>query len=201
VKNYSNPIQLSRSVALTILDTFGINRNTFSVHEILPVITELQITHLIIECPNIFIGVLIELLLLLPNLDSLKVYSLSLLKPRCLLKAEVAILRLILVNNNITKVNLERINELAEVQFLIDLCPRMQYFEVNCSNEIDFKLLVRFILMKTNRCISHLRTLCLSNKEANDEMIKGLQVMINFEQLLHDYTITFIDKKIYIQLA
>ncbi len=200
VKNYSNPIQLSQSVALTILNPFYIDWDNFMIDDFNLLFIELQITHLIIECHDIYIAALIELLNLLPNLDSLKVYSLSLLKPRCLFKEEVEILRLVSKKNNITKVNLARINELAEVQFLIDLCPRMQYIEVDCSNEIDIKLLVRFILMKTIRCISHLCTLCLSGKEANNGMVEQLQEMINLEQLLHHYTIMYIDEKIYIQL-
>jgi len=200
-KNYSNSTQLSQSVVLTILDRYSVDLDIiFSIDDTSSVCTVLQITHLIIKCRNIFIGALIELLHFLPKLDSLKICSLSLLKPRCLLKDEVESLRLISKKNNITKVNLERINELAEVQFLIDLCSRMQYFEVDCSSKIDIKLLVRFILMKTIRCISHLCTLCLSGTEANDEMVKKLQDMINLEQLLYDYTIKCIDDKIYIRL-
>jgi hypothetical protein len=177
-----------------------VNWNSFLISDISPVFTVLQINHLIIECHDIFIGTLIEILRLLPNLDSLKVYSLALVKRRCLSVPEVETFRLVSKNNKITKVNLERINELAEIEFLIDLCPSMEYFEVYCSDEIDLKLFVRFILMKTNRCIPNLCTLCLSITEENDTMVKTLQEMINLEALLDDYTITRIYDKIYIQL-
>jgi hypothetical protein len=171
----------------------------FDIDDIIPVLTLLQITHLIIEYPDIFIGNLIEIVRFLPHLDSLKVHSLSLLKPRCLSIEEVETLRSVSKNAKITKVSLQRIGELAEIQFFIDLCPRMQYLEIDCSRIIDLNLLVRFIIMKTTRCIPHLCALCLCVKEANYEMVEKVQNMINLEKLLHDYTITYVSNKIYLQ--
>ncbi len=75
----------------------------------------------------------------------------------------------------------------------------MDYFEVDCSDEIDMKLLVRSILTKTTRSISQLRTVCLNGQKSSDEMIKELEDMIHHEQLLQNYTITCIEKKIHIQ--
>ncbi|CAF3151709.1 unnamed protein product, partial [Rotaria sp. Silwood2] len=133
-KNYSYSIQQSQSIVFTILDRFYIDWKDFFISDFSPIFNTLKITHLVMECQNIFIGTLIELLQFLPNLDSLKICSLSLVKPRCLYKEEVEILHSISKNNKITKVNIERTSELAEVQFLIDLCPHMQYFESSCSS-------------------------------------------------------------------
>jgi hypothetical protein len=148
----------------------------------------MQITHLIIDCPNIHMKSLIELLHSLPNLYSLKLYSVLLSN-----------FRLVSTIDHLIKVNLGRINELRDVEFLIDLCPNMDYFEVDCSDEIDMKLLVRSILTKTTRSISQLRTVCLNGQKSSDEMIKELEDMIHHEQLLQNYTITCIEKKIHIQ--
>jgi hypothetical protein len=198
-QNDSNAVQLSQPVFLTITHSSYINWVDFFIGDISPAFETLQIAHLIIECQSIFVGAIIKLLRFLPNLDSLKVRSLSLLKPRCLSKEEVETLRSVSKNNKITKLNLQRTDELAEIQFLIDLCPRMQYFEVDCSRIIDLNSLVRFILMKTTRCIPHLRTVCLCVTEANDKMVEQVQTMINLEKLLHDYTTTYLPGKIYVQ--
>jgi hypothetical protein len=108
-------------------------------------------------------------------------------------------LDLVSKKNNITKVNFEQINELAQVELLIKLCSRMQYFQLGYSAKIDLKLLVRSVLMQTTQIITELRTLCLSNKNSNDRMVKDLQDMISHGQWLRTYTVMRIDEKIYIQ--
>jgi len=121
---------------------------------------------------------LLDLLRNLLNIDSLRIWSLSLVKPRCLHEEEKTIFRLISTNNEIQKVNIQRMTDIDQVQCLINLCPYMQYFEIGCSSDIDFKLLVQFILIKNHRHISHLRVLCLC---------------------IHEYTIKRKVNKIYLQ--
>ncbi len=79
--------------------------------------------------------------------------------------------------------NLRQINDLAEVQFLINLFPNLQYFEVDCSVKIDLKSLGKSILIQTTQ----LRTLYLNGNKPNDEIIKELQDMINRGQWFHNY--------------
>ncbi len=198
-KNSFNSDQPSQSVVLTISDRFTISEPIIDVDIFAPIFTVFQITHLIIECRNIPIQALIPILHLSPNLNSLKIQSLSLLKLESLSKTEVETRDLVSKKNNITKINIEQINELAEVQCLIELCPRMQYFQFGCFDKIDLKSLVKSILMQTTHIITELRTLCLINKDLNDKMVKDLQEMINRGQWFRNYTSIYIDEKIYVQ--
>jgi hypothetical protein len=160
----------------------------------------MRITHLIIDCPNIHRKSLIKLLYSLPHLNSLKLYSLSLSKLECLPNENEEDYRLISTIDTITKVNLGRINELRDIGFLIDLCPNMDYFQVDYSDKINMKLLVRSILTKITRSITQLRIVCLHVQKPSQGIIKELKDMIHRERLLQNYTVTCIDKKICIQL-
>jgi hypothetical protein len=53
-----------------------------------------------------------------------------------------------LSENNITKVCLEKMIEIEEVYFLIKLCHRMNYLQVDGINNINVELFVRDILSK-----------------------------------------------------
>jgi hypothetical protein len=197
--NGFNPLHLSPSVVLNRAG-FQIEWNQFSIDSIISVFITMRIAHLIIDCPNIHRKSLIKLLHSLRNLYSLKVYSVSLSEPECLPNEEEEDFRLVSTIDTITKVNLGRINELRDVEFLIDLCPNMDYFEADYSDEIDMKLLVRSIITKTTQSTNQLRTVCLHGQKPGDGITQELEDMIHHEQLLQNYTITYIDKKICIQL-
>jgi hypothetical protein len=200
-KNSSNADQPSQSVILTS------STRCFDVHHLLyidrlgPIFGALYINHLIIESRDISVSMLVQIISLSPSLNSLKIRSLSLLNPRYLFNQDAIAIDFISKKNNITEVNLEQINELEEVRFLINLCPHLQYFQVGCSDKVDLKSLVRSILMKTTQTITELRTLCLDVKQPNDGMIKELEDVINHGHWFQNYTIMYIDEKIYIQLA
>ncbi|CAF4806182.1 unnamed protein product [Rotaria sp. Silwood1] len=165
-----------------------------------PVLTTIQITYLNIMLRDIFIGALIDLVGCLPNLDSLVISSLSMIQPRCLSIEETRTFRLLSNNNKITKVNLKEMNDLAQVQFLLDLCSQMKYFEVDCTNDVSPENVVQFILMKNIKRTCNLRLLCLKILQTNMNIVDTLKSIIDFEQLCHNYTIQQIDTKIYLRL-
>lgn len=182
-------------MVLTIPDPIYIEWDEFSLGDFQAVLTSLPIAHLILECLDMFAGVLIMLMRSLPQLDSLQIYSLSLSKPRSFSTEERETFRLISKTNRITKINIERIAELAEVQFIMDLCPHVQYLEVCCSNNIDIPSLVRFVSMKIHRSFSHLSVLRMHGKRVNGRMVRTLAEMIGQEQLLQKYRINFREEK------
>ncbi|CAF1552383.1 unnamed protein product, partial [Adineta steineri] len=118
-----------------------------------------QITKLDFTFEATFVGMLLDLLRYLPNLNSLRVRSLSLTKPRCLHAEEERISRLISIDNKIRKVHIQQMTDLEQIQFLINICPLMQYLGIGFSDAMDLKLLLKFILMKNREQISHLRVL------------------------------------------
>ncbi|CAF1429446.1 unnamed protein product [Rotaria magnacalcarata] len=162
------------------------------------ILTVGQIYHLEISkvCSNTFI----EIINLLPKLDSLKISSLSLKQSNDLSTHETELLSLISNKNQITKVNLETITNIEEVNFFLELCPRIIYLKVDFINNIDMELFVRHILIKINtKCNHQLRLLCFCKSAADDQTIKTLQTMIHSEKLLLDYTIKRIVNNIYLE--
>jgi hypothetical protein len=135
----------------------------------------------------------------LPNLSSLRVSSLSTLYEKSFVNQEKELRCFVSNNNKITKVSLTKMTHLEEIQFLINLCPRMKYLEINHPQYIDLKLLTRFILMKISTEIPHLDSLCLFDPRANNDTVQLLRSMINIEKLLHDYTINCTSDKIFLQ--
>lgn len=157
-----------------------------------------EVSHL--EISEVFINVLIKIIDLLPKLDSLKISSLSLIQLKCIFINERELVNLIPNKNQITKVYLEKMNNIEEVYFLLELCPRMIYLRIDSINNIDIELFVRLILLKIQiNCHHQLRLLCFSIPAADDGMIKMLQTMIDFEKILLDYTIKRIQDYIYLQ--
>lgn len=162
------------------------------------ILTVGQIYHL--ELSKVCSNTLIEIINLLPKLDSLKISSLSLKQSNDLSTHETELLSLISNKNQITKVNLETITNIEEVNFFLELCPHIIYLKVDSINDIDMELLIRHILIKINtNCNHQLRLLCFCKSAADDQMIKTLQTMIHSEKLLLDYTIKRILNYIYLE--
>jgi hypothetical protein len=80
-------------------------------------------------------------------------------------------------------------NDLAQVQFLLELCPRIEYLEVDCTNVVYPEDVIRFILMKNIKYIPNLSSLCLKILPKKTDLVYHLKRMIDFEQLHQNYTI------------
>jgi hypothetical protein len=97
--------------------------------EIERVLTITQIYHLEISEKIISIPVLIQVVNLLPD----KIHSLSTDETKELTVRELFILCSMKETSKITKVYLEQIGDVQELDFLFTLCPYMEYFKVGCS--------------------------------------------------------------------
>ncbi|CAF2698559.1 unnamed protein product [Rotaria sp. Silwood2] len=192
---------LSETYQLTVIDLLYSEFDETFFDIIRPILTTVKITCLNIILNKIFIGTLIDLIKCLPNLDSLVISSLTMIQPRCLSVEEARTFRFLSNNNKITKVNLKQMNDLEQVQFLVDLCSQMKYFEVNCTNDVGLEKVLRFILMKNTKYMPNLSLLCLQISETSMDIVDKLKNIINFEQLCHNYAIKQIDKRIYLQLS
>jgi hypothetical protein len=148
-----------------------------------------QFTRLIINCENISIELLVNIIHLLPSLVSLKVSSLPLIKPVCLLDDDAEMRFLTSINNKIAKVNLEKIMNIEQVHFILYLCLRVQYFQVDIPEDMDLSMLLRFILLKASTYVPYLNTLCLSLSNADNEIVSRLQLIIESEKLSSNYMI------------
>jgi hypothetical protein len=184
-------IQISKSARLTFLCLPSANDVALFILYINAILTLTDIYHLKMCEKPIYLGTLIRMIELLPQLISLKIHSLSLSQSRSLCAKEVTTFRSISNTNQIRKVYLEKINDIEEAHILIEFCPHMNYFQVNDINHIDIKLFVKVILIHImNVCNDHLRYLCFRVSAADDQIVEQLKEMINSEKLLSDdYTI------------
>jgi len=149
-----------------------------------------QIYHLEILKEFIFSNTLIDIIYKLSSLNSLKISSLILSNLSSIDKQN---LRFISNKNKITKVYLEKINQIEEIYFLMKLCPRMIYFKVNFINNMDIQLFVKAILMKINNdCNQYLRSVCLHISTEDDQIIHKLKQ-------IHHFTIQHIFDNIYLE--
>lgn len=145
------------------------------------------------------VSTFIKLIHLLPNLNSLKISSFSMLHSNHLFNEEVDFLYSLSNRNTITKVYLERVQNFQYLPFLFNLCPQMEYLLIGCNSR-HINDLVRFILItKNSNFICDLRRLDLNVQNTNDKTIEQLQTMICLEKLLYTYKIKRTYDKICIQ--
>jgi hypothetical protein len=197
--NQNPSLNLPQGIELTIFEPSFTDYNESLINNMAAFFDIVRITKLDVVFEATFVGMLLDLLRHLPNLDSLRVWSLSLTKPRRLHAEEENINRLISNNNQIRRVSIQQMTELAQVRFLINLCPFMQYFEVGCFSDTNLKSLVVYILRRNRKHITHLRVLCLCMQTANDIKVEELQRMLQLMKSRYKYTIKRISNKIYVQ--
>jgi hypothetical protein len=98
----------------------------------------------------------IEIIELLPKLDSLKILSLSLRSSRCLSCDETERINSLSNKNQINKIYLENMKNIEEVCFLLDLCPQMIYLKIDSINNLNVELFLRVILLKLQTKSHHI---------------------------------------------
>ncbi|CAF1480761.1 unnamed protein product, partial [Rotaria sordida] len=169
------------------------------------ILTLTQIYHLEIPERQICSSSLINIINVLSKLDSFKIHSLSLSPTRNSSVEEIA-LRNVSNKNKITKVCLEKMIEIEEIYYLMKLCPRMNYLQVDYINNINIELFIQDILQKVqNEHNQYLHSLCFLVPTIDHEMVKKLEEMIHSQKLfLHymikrQYTINHVVNSIYLE--
>jgi len=155
-----------------------------------------EIYHLEID-EEVYTDMLIQILLLLPELDSLQIPSLPYSNPIYMTDKNLKVLSSLTYKNQITKVYLKKMTKIEEIYFLIKLCPHMTYLKVGSLNNMNIGLFVRLILMNISN--HQLRLLCFRVIAADDQIIEKLNKMIHFEKFILDYTIKRVLDDIYLQ--
>lgn len=85
---------------------------------------------------------------------------------------------------------------MEQIHLILYICASIQYLQIDVPNDMDLKMLVRCILIKTTTYISHLCSLCLSKPNANEEIVDQLDKMIESDKLLTNYMIKRISNHI-----
>ncbi|CAF0872377.1 unnamed protein product [Rotaria sordida] len=185
-------------IQMTVEDYILTERFRLNIDKLKPAFIAIRFTHLNINNNNMSISMLIEILRLLPNLESLKISSLSMLQSEFLSVEDTKKYLLVSIINKITKVKLDKVTEKTQIQFLINLCPRMQYFEVDCMSNTDLKKFMTFILINQMTHIPNLRFLSLNVPNANENMIKNIAMTIELETIISNYKIQRIGNKFFL---
>ena len=155
-----------------------------------PTLIAIQCRHLNINNnQSMTMGMLIKILRLFPNLESLKLSSLE--EPTNCVPLSTM--------NKVTKVKLEQVANKQHIQFLINLCPRIQYLEIGCLTNTDLRMLVKSIMSNQMARIPNLCSVCFNVSNANESMIPNLKRAIDYDTIIESYTVQRIADKIFIK--
>jgi hypothetical protein len=174
--------------------------NQTSIAHIYSIFSVIQITCLYISYFYPFsIDVLVELIYLLPNLDSLIISYVSLRKIGNVCKKQLNAVRLVSNSNRILRVRIGGLTNLEQLHTLITLCPKIQHIEIGHTDDIDRKLLIRSIMMKNIDQIPYLCSMYLWMPEVNEKLLKIFQKNTDLDKLLDEYKILCMSNGIYLQ--
>jgi hypothetical protein len=180
--------ELTRTIQLSIHRILsGIDQPFIDKYK--TVFDAVQFTHLNIDYLMISNEMLVKMIQLLPNLDSLKLSSLQLNQPDCSSDNLVEMCFRTPINNKITKVCHENTTHLSQVDFLLSLCLCMQHFQIHVSETMDLDSLLQLIIIKAGTSVPQLRSLCLCIPNASDGITHQLESLIESERLLSQYLI------------
>ncbi|CAF1074634.1 unnamed protein product [Adineta steineri] len=159
------------------------------IRRLIPTIKAIQFTHLNIENESISINMLLNILRLLPHLESLKL----LFMPKRLfeyLSIEHTRNHLsVPITNKMTKVKLGQVTEEEEIEFFINLFPQIEHLKVHCLLNTDVPLLMKVILTNRKTRIPNLCHLCFDFLMADENLVRTLANIMDFETVIDSYTI------------
>jgi hypothetical protein len=194
----NSSIDFSKSNRLYISSPPDADSCELQINCIERILTIAQIYHL--EICFIYFNTLIQILAVLPELNSLKIHSIVFDKPRMLSLEENDVVDSILNGSKITKIYLGKINYIEEIFVLMKFFSNMVYLHVNYIHITDIESCLRSILEEIHHeSHKHLRSLCFHVPAVDDRMIRTLEKMMNDEKLLINYTIKRVDEHIYLQ--
>ena len=171
----------------------------FLIDDIGSVLRVAQIYHLVVLEKNISTDILIEILLKLPDLLSIKIHSLSLEKSQIpYLKEEIAIQ--LSTTFTIIGLILEQMNDISEINFLIELCPRINHLQLYWTECVmDIEAFVENIIMKISEGNQYLQYFSFGSPAIDDQTVEQLQRMCDSNVPLFDYTVKLLDEEIVLQ--
>jgi hypothetical protein len=189
-KNTNSLVSLSEGTELIVQGHDVIKFNQSFIANIDSIFPVIQITclHIGYFYPFYF-DVLVDLIRLLPNLDSVIISYVTSRQIGYLCDQQLNAVRLVSNKNRITRVRIGGLTNLDQLHTFINLCPRMEHLEIGHTDDIDRKMLVRSIMMKNIDQIPHLCSLYLWMPEVNEKFIKTFQKSTDLDKLLDEYQI------------
>ena len=157
------------------------------IERIKPVLYAVQFTHLNINGKEISTEILVQIVKLLPNLDSLNISSLKMIHPVCSNVDFTDSYLLSSISKKITKVCLENTTNMEQVDFLFYLCRGVQHFQVHVPEDKDLDMILSSIFIQINTSVPWLKSLCLRIPHINDGIMRHIQNPTKEKTSLSDY--------------
>jgi len=179
---------------LTLSKTFNVSRDSIATN-LNRIISLRQLTQLTIGCHRFPFQQIIELLHFTPNIRTLKLDSILLYGTDSGSIEHCNIFQIVSNTNIVTNLTIDKESSLEKIQLLVALFPRLEYLTINLYKE-DLESIARFLLSKFNDNTRHLSTLCVSKQRSI--LIGILKNLLESEDLLDDYTIKLINRKLYL---
>ncbi|CAF0952924.1 unnamed protein product [Adineta ricciae] len=196
INNQTHPISLT--VTQNALYTFG----TSYVECMETCFRTVPFTHLNIKCDKIPSGLFIDLIHSLPNLTSLEVAAVPNIKADSLSFEESETALLIAIKNKIMKIKIGKNGAVKDIDFILNLCPRVKYLEAQYTTDEELEHLLGVISMNNRICTVHLDCLAVCASTAKEKIINKIHGIIEFERLFNsedafrDYVIQSTDERI-----
>ncbi len=192
------------SVELSVRGSVHSKDNQPFIDKISPLFEMIQLTCLDIYCSDVAVPMLIKILNFLANIHSMRISDLPLPEEifDCNDDIDIDMFNLFLKNNKITKVTLRNISGLEQIDFILDIFPRMQYLALQKISNIDLKLIVQSTLLKIKeKNIYRPMKTCVVVVvvEATNNKIQQLQKLIDSKNLFQNYTLNRQYDRIYLQ--
>jgi hypothetical protein len=188
VGNFPNATQL------TLSENFDVPRDSIATN-LNRIISLGQITELTLDCHRFHFEQIIKLLYFTPNIRTLKLDSILLYGTDSGSIEHSDIFKIVSNTNIVANLTIDKESTLEKIQLLVALFPRLEYLTINLYKE-DLESIARFLLSKFNDNTRHLSTLCVSKQRSI--LMERLRNLLESEDLLDDYTIKLINRKLYL---
>jgi hypothetical protein len=185
-------IYFPNTTELTLDGAFDMCRDSFAI-SLARFIPLRHLTKLTLPCHRFRFEQLVELLQSTENIHTLKLHSIFFYRTDSVSIQQSDIFRIVSNTNTITNVTITEKITLGEIELLTALFPRMEYLTINVHDE-TWKSILEFLLSRFNNNTRYLSLLCISYYWI--DIMAKVKNIIESEQLLHDFKIKFIDKKL-----
>lgn len=163
------------------------------------ILTVTQITELNIVYDFLFMNKLIMLLQNIPNIRSLTIPQTAVIQNHKLSDDENTAIDLISKTNRIQNVSVvdKECSTIRQLQFLFNLCPQIERLTLSIA-ESNEAVMMKYLFSKMKETNYRFYLLCINRWDANNELIRKTQSIIENHQLIDNYALELCRACIYV---
>lgn len=139
-------------------------------------LSSISINHLNINCEKVSMEMFTEILHLLPDLHSLKVSNMPHVRSNWLFDENDQTIRYQISNQSkIVNVDVDEVFQLNQIHILLYLCPELQHFQIDLSEDLSPRKVFEFVLRRSVRYTPQILCLRLITRHADDQFQRIIQ--------------------------